>query len=257
LSSLVLPGLSIFVCAASLMALIDLRGVSRRRGETDELVYKYLSTTVVLVSMLTLGTLFFLSLLLPLHSVAGHRDGHWTYAEELRHYGPVLLFMFLSIPCLVQRRNSLARRLLAAFGILAMLFASSVAAREHVRNYSERVPMLDLSEEARFGADRAMVMRVLRQRSGPKPALYLDTDEQLGLAAALVGSPYFFGDASQLAPVATETVTAIVGVPRTDVDAASWRRFLSRSEAVPVAETRSRQFYEFKVHPARGAYLAP
>jgi hypothetical protein len=102
-----------------------------------------------------------------------------------------------------------------------------------------------------------MVMRVLRQRSGPKPALYLDSDEQLGLAAALVGSPYFFGDASQLAPVATETVTAIVGVPRTDVDAASWRRFLSRSEAVPVAETRSRQFYEFKVHPARGAYLAP
>jgi hypothetical protein len=257
LSILVLPGLSIFVCVASLVALIGMRAPSRRHGDTDALVHKYLWTTVLLVSVLTLGMLSFLSLLTPLHTVEGHRDGYWTYVEELRHFAPVSLFMFFSIPCLVQNRKSLVRRVLATGGVLAMLFAASVAAREHIRNYSQRVPAFHLSEEAQFGADRATVMRVLRERSGTKPAVYLDSDEQLGLAAALVGSPFFFGDASQLAPVATETVTAIVGVPRTDVDGEQWQEFLSKSAATSVAETRSRRFYEFKVHAAQGGHLAP
>jgi hypothetical protein len=98
-------------------------------------------------------------------------------------------------------------------------------------------------------------MRVLRERSRTEPAVYLDSDEQLGLAAALVGSPYFFGDARQLTPVATATVTAIVGVPRTEVDEVQWREFLSRSQATAVAETRSRRFYEFEIHAARGRSL--
>jgi hypothetical protein len=46
-------------------------------------------------------------------------------------------------------------------------------------------------------------------------------------------------------------------VPRTDVDGVQWQEFLSKSAATSVAETRSRRFYEFKVHAARGAYLAP
>ena len=257
LSTLVLPGLSIFVCAASFVMLNDIRAASRRRGDTDELVHMYLWTTGLLVSVLTVGTLFLLSLMFPIQTASWHRGGYWTYVEELRYYAPVSLFMFFSIPFLVQKRNSLGRRVLAAFGILSMLFASSVAAREHIRNYSQRVPVFHLNEEAEFGAERATVMRLLRERSGTKPAVYLDSDEQLGLAAALVGSPFFCGDASQLAPVATETVTAIVGVPRTEVDAVQWQEFLSRSQATSVAETRSRRFCEFKVHAARGGYLAP
>ena len=78
LSSLLVPGLSIFVCAASLISLIDMRAVSHRRGDTDELARTYVWTTVLLVSVLTVGTLFFLSLMLPLQIMEGNRDGYWT-----------------------------------------------------------------------------------------------------------------------------------------------------------------------------------
>jgi hypothetical protein len=253
-SSLVLPGLSIVVCAASVAGLIGMRAASRRRGETDELVYRYLWTTVLLVSVLTVGTLSLLSLMVPLQTMDGHRDGHWTYVEELRYYAPISLFMFLSIPWLVQRRNSLVRRALATAGVLAMLFASSIAAREHIRNYSQRVPEFRPTEKAEFREERATVMRLLRERSGARRAVYLDSDDQLTLAADLVGSPTFLGDASHLAPVATETVTAVVGVPRTEVDSDQWRKFLSTSQATPVAETRSRRFYEFEIHAERVEY---
>jgi hypothetical protein len=196
-------------------------------------------------------------LVLPLHVGPWFPDGYWTYVEELRYYAPVSLFMFISIPCLVQKRNSLVRRMLATAGVLALVFASSVAAREHIRDYSRRLPVFHPSERAQFGAERATLLRVLRERSGTKRAVYLDSDPQLVLAAGLVGSPTFLGDARQLAPMATETVTAIVGVPLTDVDALEWREFLSSSQATSVAETGSRRFYEFEVHAARGAQLTP
>jgi hypothetical protein len=214
-------------------------------------------TTALLVSVLAVGTLVLLSLMLPLHIAEWTPDGYWTYVEELRYYAPVSLFMFISIPCLVQRRNPLERRVLAAVGILAMLFASAVAAKEHIRQYSYRVPVFTLTEEAQFGPERATLMKVLRATSGTAPVVYLDSSLQLTLAAALVGSPTFLGDARQLAPVATETVTAIVGVPRTDVDEVEWQRFLSRSQATLVAETSSRRLYELKLDPTRGGHLAP
>ena len=258
LSTLLVPGLSLFVCGASLVSLIDIRAASHRRADTDALVQTYLWTTALVVSVLTVGTIFLLSLMFPINvSKVFQRDPYWTYVEELRYYAPVSLFMFISIACLVQKRNSVIRRALAAVGILAVLFGSSVAAREHTRNYSQRLQAFHMDEEAQFGAERATVMRVLRERSGTNRAVYLDSDLQLVLAAALVGSPIFHGDASQLAPVATEPVTAVVGVPRTDVDAVEWQGFLSRSHATFVAETSSRRLYELEVDIARVNHEAP